>query len=144
MEFNATFLVSAISFVVFVFLMNLIFYKPVTAVIEEREKMINETLENSKNIRTKASELLAEREKALKKTTDECKKLVSESIENASLKAKQMTADAKTTSAAKIAEGKQKLIFDSNAVKVELDDTTRYLAEEISSKILGYKTKISG
>ena len=36
MEFNATFFVTAISFIVFTFIMNKIFYTPLTKVIDER------------------------------------------------------------------------------------------------------------
>lgn len=43
MEFNATFFVTAISFIVFTFIMTKFFYAPLTKVIDEREDFINKT-----------------------------------------------------------------------------------------------------
>ena len=40
MEINATILVSAISFIVFIFIMNKILYKPVLEIIEKRQNYI--------------------------------------------------------------------------------------------------------
>ena len=40
-EFNATFLVAMISFVVFIIIMNAILYKPILSIIEERQAYID-------------------------------------------------------------------------------------------------------
>ena len=52
MEFNATFLVSAISFILFVFIMNAILYKPVIKIMEEREAFLKS---NSEKLQRKNS-----------------------------------------------------------------------------------------
>ena len=65
MEFNATFLVSAISFIVFTFIMNAIFYKPLTSIIEERENFINKAIDDAKNSENIASNLLKNKEETL-------------------------------------------------------------------------------
>ena len=93
MEFNATFLISAISFVVFTFIMNAIFYKPLTEIIEEREKFINKTLDDAKNSQNIAQELLKNKEKTplnekeilkvLKTAKEVLEEMVSESEEEA-------------------------------------------------------------
>ena len=57
MEFNATFIISAISFIVFTLIMNAIFYKPLQKVVSERQKFIDETLEEAK-VHTKKSEAI--------------------------------------------------------------------------------------
>lgn len=144
MEFNATFLVSIISFLVFVYLMNKVFYIPVTNIIEERENLVNETLNAAKNSRDKASQLLAERDNKLNQAAEDSKKLVNASIENANSKSKEMTQNAKTSSLNEIGRKKSELAEENDAVKSQLDNTVKNLAEEISSKILGYKSKISG
>ena len=53
LEFNATFLVSMISFIVFIIIMNAIFYKPILGVIEERENFINDHYNDAKNSKDK-------------------------------------------------------------------------------------------
>ena len=49
MEFNATFIVSVISFIIFTLLMNEILYKPVSKIVEEREHTIMKAQKNLKN-----------------------------------------------------------------------------------------------
>ena len=137
MEFNATFLVSAISFILFVFLMNKIFYAPLTDIISEREKLVDDTLNEAKNSRDTASGLLAERESKLNKAYDDSKKLISESVENANLQAKERKQKAKNNSVNEINRQKANLSDENDRIKSNLDNTVKDLAEVITSKILG-------
>ena len=75
LEFNATFLVSMISFIVFIIIMNAIFYKPILGVIEERENFINDHYNDAKNSKDKAQSLLEQKEKRLNDTLSESKKI---------------------------------------------------------------------
>ncbi len=144
MEFNATFLISAISFLVFVYLMNKIFYAPLTNIIDERAKLIDDTLKSAKNSNDKALELLQERENELNNATENGKKIVAQSVEIAVSQAQQLIQNAKNNFTSEVAIKKTELQNESDLVSAQLDYTVTNLAEEISSKILGYKTKISG
>ena len=42
MEFDATFLIAAISFIVFVFIMNKIFYAPILNIMKARQDFVEE------------------------------------------------------------------------------------------------------
>ena len=65
MEFNATFIVSAISFIIFVVLMNIILYAPLQKVVEERKKRPFTSIEDLQK-RAKISQTLIERMKKMK------------------------------------------------------------------------------
>ena len=43
MEFNATFLIAMLSFVVFIMIMNAIFYNPILSIIRKREGLAEAT-----------------------------------------------------------------------------------------------------
>ena len=135
MEFNATFLVSAISFLVFVFLMNKIFYAPLTNVIIEREKLVDDTLNDAKNSKDEALNILKEREDKLNKAYNDSKKLISDSVENANLKSKEMTQKAKSDSVAEINKQKESLKQENDSL--DLNATVNDLAQTITAKILG-------
>lgn len=135
MEFNATFLVSAISFLVFVFLMNKIFYTPLTNVIIEREKLVDDTLNDAKNSKDEALNILKEREDKLNKAYNDSKKLISDSVENANLKSKEMTQKAKSDSVAEINKQKESLKQENDSL--DLNATVNDLAQTITAKILG-------
>ena len=92
MEFNATFLVSAISFIVFVFLMNKIFYAPLEQIIGEREKLVDDTLNEAKKSKEEVSRLLSERESKLNKASEDCKSIINTKIAKTNEESKKLTA----------------------------------------------------
>ena len=65
MEFNATFLASIISFLVFVFLMNKILYSPMEKIVKERQKFIDENFNSADENYKKADGLEHQREEKL-------------------------------------------------------------------------------
>lgn len=136
MEFNATFLVSAISFIVFVFVMNTIFYKPLEKIISEREKLVSDTLNEARDSIAERERLLVERETKLQNATDECKQLVAKSVEKANLKAKELTNDAKVKSVQKISDEKDVLNEQKQQAKEVLDNKIKDLANEIVAKVM--------
>lgn len=62
MEINATILVSAISFIVFIFIMNSILYKPVLEIMEKRQKYIDANKNEADEHRQKAQNLLSDKQ----------------------------------------------------------------------------------
>ena len=48
-EFNATFIVAMLSFVVFIFIMNAIFYNPILSIIRKREDYIESNYKDAKS-----------------------------------------------------------------------------------------------
>jgi len=136
MEFNATFLISAISFVVFTFIMNAIFYKPLTEIIEEREKFINKTLDDAKNSQNIAQELLKNKEETLCKTAEETRQILSTATEDANSKGNELTLEAKRQAQYKIDEAKNNINSETEFTYSELKTRVKELAEDIASKIL--------
>ena len=137
MEFNATFLVSVVSFLAFVAIMNKIFYAPLTDIIEKREKLVDDTLNEAKNSRDKASDILTERENKLTKARDDSKKIISSSVEKANADSKEMMLKAKNDSTNEINSKKADLAAQNSDIQSRLDNTVNELANVITTKILG-------
>lgn len=142
MEFNATFFVSAISFILFTIIMNLIFYKPISKVIYERQKLIGDALTDAQNSKEKAQELLTNRDYRLNKSAMESRKLIADKIEEANKNSKLLTQKAKLKSQQDIAFAKADLNNQVKILNSELDVEVKNLAEIISSNILGIDIKI--
>ncbi len=62
LEFDGTFIFALISFIIFVFLMNLILYKPVTKIISERQKFYDKNLSIVTSSKQKAQDTLKAKE----------------------------------------------------------------------------------
>lgn len=137
MEFNATFIVSVISFIVFTFLMNIIFYAPISKVKYEREKIITDTLDDAEKSKKEADLLNNEREQKILQAAEEGKKILSTTVDKANTKSSKITSDAKEKSVAAISEQKQTLIEEAELSRKELNASAKSIAEGIVSKILG-------
>ena len=98
MEFNATFLVSAISFIIFTVIMNKIFYKPLESVMDERQRVINDAKSDALNSDNRANAILKDRDERLNKSLAESKKIVADKVNEANEDSKMLTNSAKQKS----------------------------------------------
>lgn len=136
-EFNATFLIAMLSFVVFIIIMNAIFYKPILGIISERESFINKNYFYAQKCKNDVQCLLDDKEKRLNDTLIESKKIVSDKLNDANDKAQIITNNAKSESAIKIQNAKEKLLKTQQQTAESLNDKFEELADIISSKIIG-------
>lgn len=142
MEFNATFLVSVISFIIFTIIMNKIFYKPLEDVMDERQKFIDDAKSDALNSNNRADVILKEKEDRLNKSASDSKKLVADKINAANENSKTLTDNAKQKSQDEISSAKSNLQNEALQTSEELKSKVKDLAEVISSKVLGIETHI--
>lgn len=142
MEFNATFLVSVISFIIFTIIMNKIFYKPLENVMDERQKFIDDAKSDALNSNNRADVILKEKEDRLNKSASDSKKLVADKINAANENSKTLTDNAKQKSQDEISSAKSNLQNEALQTSEELKSKVKDLAEVISSKVLGIETHI--
>lgn len=143
MEFNATFLISAISFILFTIIMNKIFYKPLENIMNERQKFINDNKLDAKNSSERAEILLKDRENRLNKSVEESKKLVADKVNKANENSNNLISKAKQKSTEDIISAKNELSIQAAEAENELNSKVQALAEVISSKLLGQDVKIN-
>lgn len=142
MEFNATFFISALSFIVFTFVMNAIFYKPLTRIIEERETYIKGAVDDAQNSEELASKLLKDKDDRLLKTDEETRKILTSSAQDANIKGDALSNEAKRQAQMKICAAKESLHTETEQVQNELKLKVKELAEEIASKVLNEEIHI--
>lgn len=142
MEFNATFLVSVISFIIFTIIMNKIFYKPLENVMDERQKFIDDAKSDALNSNNTADAILKEKEDRLNKSASDSKKLVADKINATNENSKTLTDNAKQKSQDEISSAKSNLQNEALQTSEELKSKVKDLAEVISSKVLGIETHI--
>jgi len=142
MEFNATFFVSALSFIIFTFIMNAIFYKPLTKIIDERENYINRAVNDAQNSEELANKLLKDKEATLVKTAEETRKIISSSTAEANAKGNELTGEAKRQAEKSVEAAKENLYRETEHAQNELKVRVKELAENIASKVLKEETHI--
>ena len=124
MEFNATFLVSIISFCLFVAIMNKILYEPISNIIKQRQDYIdgNESCANT-NLE-KASALTDEKEAQLQTTRGSAKEIINSEID----KAKEEKAQAKSAK-------QQELLQKTAEHRDNLQKEREEMSEQINKNI---------
>ncbi len=134
MEFNATFLISAISFIWFTLIMNKIFYKPLENIIKERENFIQDNVIDAKFSNDKADAILKDRDSKLAKSHSEAKTLVTQYVNEANGNSRNLIEQAKLKSKNDIKSAKEAL--QKEALAVEQNIKIEEIADVIYSKIL--------
>ncbi len=136
MEFNATFLISAISFVLFTLIMNKIFYKPLEKTMNERQNFIDKTLSEAKFSSDKADAILKDRDEKLAQSVVQAKKTVSDKTNEANEEGKNIINNAKQQTAEQTALAKENLYNESKKLEEDLAPEVERIARLITSKVL--------
>lgn len=139
LEFNATFIVAMFSFIVFIIIMNTIFYKPILSVIEKRKDFIDSNYIDAKNSKEQAELILSNKEKRLEETAKTSKKIILDKTADAEEKSKKLINTAKLQYKEKINNAKENLKGQEKSV--DMNKSIEDIAESISKKLLG---EISG
>ncbi|MCQ2957533.1 MAG: hypothetical protein MJ180_01370 [Candidatus Gastranaerophilales bacterium] len=136
LEFNGTTIVIAISFILFVIIENLIFYKPMKKTLEERANYISGNEQDAQKNLSEAKSLVDEKDKKIANAKGRSSQILNEasikSQENFDVAVKQ----AKRNSNSKIEEVKKNLEDEKVAVQNELRKEIGTHAATIISKIL--------
>lgn len=142
MEFNATFIVSAISFIIFAILMNSIFYKPIQKVVNDRQTYLDETNEQAKLHVKKAEAIMRDKAQKLEKTKLDAKKIITGKADEVKTKKSNLAAEAQHKAGQKIESAKKDLHKAKGEAQEALANDVVNLAQDIASKILGSSSTI--
>ena len=97
MEFNGTFIVAFISFIIFTFIMNIILYKPINDIVQKRKKYIDDNYDEAKDNAQKTKTILEDRKDKLSKARFEAKEKVDTQVNTAKNKKDEITKKCKTS-----------------------------------------------
>ena len=137
MEFNATFLVSIISFILFTLIMNKIFYKPIEKIVNERQNFLDETFSSAKKSSEEADKISRDRDEKLQASLVNSKNIIAKGTLEANNTASQLTMQAKQNSKDKIVSMKNEIQKESEQLDKSLAPQIESLANDIVSKIMG-------
>ena len=144
MEFNATFLATIVSFIVFVFLMNKVLYAPILNVMEARKNFIADNLKTAEKNNAKSKKLAEKREEKLLEAKEDAKEAFQETIEEFKTQGDKVIADAQETAKGNVEQSKIELENVSNEAKQSLKGSMVDLANDIVEKVIGYRSEVQG
>ena len=132
-EFNATLIVAMISFVVFMFVMNAIFYRPILDIIRKRDSMVNKNYEDAKALANQAQQISNEYHSKLSDAKEQNRNNMAVEIENAQNMSFEKVQQAKEHAKVQIQQDKDMLESEKTKLYQEVDSK---LIGELSSQIV--------
>jgi len=142
MEFNATFLATIVSFVIFVFLMNKILYAPILNIMEERKNFIDENYKCANENNEKSSALTNEIEEKRNVAKDDARVKYSTAIGEFRAQKAQVISQAQQMAREELEASNLELSNISNEAKESLKGSMVELANDIVEKVIGYRPEI--
>ena len=137
MEFDATFLISIISFIVFVFIMNKIFYAPVLRIMSERQKFVDENYISAKETKNEVQKRTNLHNEELEKTREEARTTVAAQTKKFKQESSKIISEYKSELYENISKEKESLKNSAIEAKEVLKDNVIDIAKNISHIILG-------
>lgn len=144
MEFNGTFLVTIISFVLFVFVMNKILYEPISRIVAQRRDFVDENLRTADKNHKKANEISAQKEEKLKNARNDARSRYSDSVIDFKNKKNEILKNAQNQADDELKQAYESLNNLSNEAKEGLKGRMTELANDIVEKMIGYRSEVQG
>lgn len=137
MEINATILVSAISFIVFIFIMNSLLYQPILNIIQERNEYINNNKNAADEHGKKAQSLIEDKNKKIGEAHKKSRDIVATKTEAIKTEKNNALNKTKSEMSSYIDSQKEDLENQKNEAYYRLKGSVAELANNITTKLVG-------
>lgn len=131
-DFNATLIVAMISFVVFMFIMNAIFYRPILEIIRKRDDMVANNYNEAKNLADKAKANNEQYQNELNEAKEQSRNQLVKEFDLEQKRSFEKTNAAKEQ--AKIQMQSNKNLIEEEKTKL-YEEVNSHLIDDISSQI---------
>jgi F-type H+-transporting ATPase subunit b len=132
-----TLLVQMVIFVVLIFVLNVLLYKPILSIIDRRKKQLDEAENEIKLFNESVEKRVAEYEDKLKQAKVKASELKKEIIQEGANQAKNIVDVVRNEIPALAREFQQKMDKEVEKAKLVLDSHSKSLSQQIAQKILG-------
>ena len=136
-EFDLTTPLMAVQILLLTALLNAVFYKPLTKVLDERDALIRNSQTGAKDKVAKAESLVKEYESQIKTARKESQSIVEKAQAAAREIVAQKTAEAQRDAIAQREQATQEILEQKEAALATLEQQVDSLSRQILEKILG-------
>ena len=129
--------IQIINFLLLIFILNLLLYKPILGLIEKRKKQFEESETEIKRLQTTVEEKMAAYEEKLRQAKTAAIEQKNEIIRQGAEEARVVTDAVRAEVPGMMEQFQTKMAVEIDAAKKVLADDSRQLSVEIAEKILG-------
>ncbi len=143
MQLDGTFVFVVISFLIFLFIIKTLLYRPITGAIDEREKFLAKNSQIEKECKEKSIALVEDKERRIKQARNEAGEHIKEVSTEAKEKCAVIIKKTKKEIKEAIEENRKNLEESSHNSKIDLKSEVSGFVALIVSKILNEQTEVS-
>lgn len=132
-----TIFIQIITFLILIYILNILLYKPILSIIERRKKQLNELENEIKLFNESVDKRAAEYEEKLKLAKTNASELKKEIIKEGADQAKNIIDNVRNEIPLMTQEFEQKMDKEINAARQILNNQSRKLSLEIAQKVMG-------
>nr|AOM64523.1 ATP synthase CFO B' chain subunit II [Riquetophycus sp.] len=136
-DFNATLPLMALQFLALTVILNFIFYRPITNVLDEREEYIRNSLTTASAALLQANELTKKYEQELAESRKQAQDIIKQSQQEAQQIVSVKIKEAQQEAEALVAEASNQLNIQKEQALKTLEDQVDALSDKIKIKLLG-------
>ncbi|MDJ0713631.1 MAG: F0F1 ATP synthase subunit B' [Prochloraceae cyanobacterium] len=136
-DFDATLPLMAVQFLILMFLLNQIFYKPLNNALDERADYIRKNQTEARERLSEAKELASQYEKQLAEARKESLQIIAAAKAEAKKIAEEQIAEAQKEAQAKREEAAKEIDAQKQAAMQSLEQQVDVLSRQILEKLLG-------
>ncbi len=137
LEFNYWFFVLLANFIVLIFLLNLILFRPLQRIFNKRQDGIDGNLRRAKEMNEKREEILRNLNRELTEANLRARNLFNEILEEGKAKQMEFIASAEKESRALLEKAKREIEVETEKAKISLRKEIEDISEEIVKKMVG-------
>jgi len=144
LELDGTLIIIAISFILFVLLMQKVLYAPISEIRAERNNYIDENLSAGKSLRAETAEIVKLYNNEILNARIEANKIISEHSDAAGKEKQELIEKKSFEINDSLNQAKELVQKEKEAAKDQLKPQILDLAYSISTKVLGKEVPVSG
>ncbi len=142
-NFNLTIAIQMVSFLVFVFLMNRIFFRPIVRAIEARQAYLLEQQQKASESLKETESLQRDYEARLRKAREEAQAIVAQATAEADSRRREALAQASAQAAAVIEAARGEIAHERDTALQSLRSEVAAIAGTISAKVMDAKPAVT-
>lgn len=142
LQIDGTFIVAAISFLIFLFIIKILLYKPIINVQNKRLDYLNENLKKQENSNKKALELQNDKEEKLKEARSMANDFLKENLQTLQKESSKKIQEAQIDAKKALERNRGKLQRESFDAKVQVRAEINDIVQKIIFKILGENLQV--
>jgi F-type H+-transporting ATPase subunit b len=143
-QFNASLIYTIINLVIFYLLLKKFLFKPVMGIMEKREKMIADGLQNATDTQNEAKQLKADYEKALSGAKEQSSQIVDKAHAEAKKEYNRILSEANEKAGIMLENAKKTIEVERQQTMNTLQSEIAGLAMQAAKKIVDEKTENQG